>query len=171
MDRLGAEAVEDREVVDVARVARFDDEADAVAEPGAQEVLRTAPRASSAGRAALSRVIPLSVITRISEPARTASSARASRASSAARRPASPDAASNVASSSAGLNSEAARIAAASSSRRTGCSRLRKCASPGSSRRSEPPFPRSIRSDMTAVSRSESIGGFVTCAKRCRKNA
>ncbi len=39
MDRFGAEAEKNREVVNVARVAGLDDEADAVPKPGPQQVL------------------------------------------------------------------------------------------------------------------------------------
>jgi len=144
-DGFGTEPVEDREVVHVARVPGFHDEADAIPEARAEEVLTDGAESQERGDRG---PFPRRGAIRDDEDLRPSAHGFFGAARQLLER--GPQGSLPAGRLERGVerdgwNSEARRTPAISSSRRTGCSSVRKWASPGSSRRSEPPRPRSMR--------------------------
>src|SRR2546422_685935 len=111
----------------------------------------------------------LPLATRIVAPRRTAATASRLSLSRARAKPSGPAPASHTALTVATSEPAARRTAAISSASRTGCSTRSKLRRPGRCASSEPRRPRYMTSDITRCSRSGSIAGFVTWAKRCRR--
>ena len=104
----------------------------------------------------------------MSAPAAAAVRASPTSRSTAASRPASPSDVGHVMSS--GVHGSGEAITRAMSSLvSTGDGRRNRRAGGGASSSSAGPRPSHVVSDITRSSRSESIAGLVTCAKRCLK--
>ncbi|MNS58520.1 hypothetical protein D3C72_914420 [compost metagenome] len=140
-----------------------------MASPAPRSAWRTAPNARGMGTATRSGETQRSLSTRMPAPARTAATASVPRVCKRASSPDSPLAAAHVAAMTAARTVSRPTRAASSPGVSTGLESLTNRAWAGVASRSDRRAPSQVSRRITSFSRSGSMGGLVTCAKRWAK--